>query len=141
MAVESDGVVFGFTTLNRRSYKSMNYHRQGKFKRGKTLWASEVGVAEEPMFFESSDANGWSCAADNYWWISANGVRAIGALGERIAFFPRCGNHPGPWHGYPVAPSNDENYEVPEEIIAMWEAGEKPWVDNLIAGRIRKGKI
>ncbi|MES2449635.1 MAG: hypothetical protein V4610_03615 [Pseudomonadota bacterium] len=118
----------------------MSYHRQ-KIKAGKTLWAPAIAVAEEADFFETSDDRIWSCDGGNHWWIAKDGARIVGKLGERVAFFPRCGNHPGPWHGYPVSPANDEHYEVPEEVISKWESGTRPWIDDLVAGRIRKGKI
>lgn len=140
LAAESDGIVFGFTSRNARTYKSMNYHRH-KIKKNKTLWSPTVAVTEEAGFFNASDDGVWSCHAGNYWWVSENAVKVIGQLGERVAFFPRCDNHPGPWHGYPVSVTNDEHYEVPEEIISEWESGKNPRIDDLVAGRMRKFKI
>ncbi len=140
LRAESDGIVFGFTSRNARTYKSMNYHR-AKIKSGKTLWAKAVSVPDEADFFEVSDEKIWKCNDNNYWWISYNATRVVGELGELIAFFPYCRNHPGPWHGYPVSPANDVYYEVPEEVVSAWEAGDTPWIDDLVAGRIRKGKI
>jgi hypothetical protein len=140
LAAEIDGIVFGYTSRNDRTYKSMNYHRN-KIKAGKTLWSKTVSVSEEADFFDTSDYKIWKCDQENYWWISQNASRVVGNFGERVAFFPHCGNHPGPWHGYPVSPSNDEHYEIPEEVVSTWEAGDKPRIDDLVAGRIRKGKI
>ena len=140
IAAQGDGVVFGVTSRHGRTYISMNYHRHS-FKKGKTLWHQSVAVPDEAEFFDTSDDKMWECKQGHYWWIDQGGKRVIGAGGEFIAFFPHCPNHPGPWHGYPVSPRDDEHYEVPEEIVLKWESGTNPWIDDLIAGRIRKGKI
>lgn len=141
---DGDGTLFGFTKLNDRTYKSMNYHRK-QIKRGKNLWGDGVPVAEEPLLFDTSDERLWHCDQGNYWWISRDGDRVVGVLGERVAFFPHCGNHPGPWHGYPVSPMDDDNYEIPEEVIQIWEKEfvneNEDFIDDLVLDRIRRGKI
>lgn len=145
LSVESDGIVFGYTRRQAkqpgggRSYKSMNYHRHGGFKRGKTIWHSNFSVISEAQAFDESDFNQWVDPDGQLWWVSKDAKVTLGVNGERLAFFPACSNHPGPWHGYPVAPANDENYEVPEPLITTWE--KSGVVDELVAGRMRKGKI
>lgn len=145
LSVESDGIVFGYTRRQAslpeggRTYKSMNYHRHPGFKRGKTIWHPTFPVASEAQAFDESDYGPWEDSRGHLWWVSQNAKVTLGLKGERVAFFPACPNHPGPWHGYPVAPANDENYEIPETLIAMWE--QNGIVDDLVAGRMRKGKI
>ncbi len=63
----------------------------------------------------------------------------MGLAGERMAFFPACGNHPGPWHGYPVSAASNRDYEVPGELVDKWE--DDKVIDEIVAGRMRKGKI
>lgn len=145
LSVQSDGIVFGYTRRQSnspaggRSYKSLSYHRQAGYKRGKTIWNRQVSVTEEAKAFDDSDFEQWQDADGHLWWVSPGASVIVGANGERLAFFPRCSNHPGPWHGYPVAPKDDENYEIPEDLIATWELNGV--VDELVAGRMRRGKI
>lgn len=138
LAVESDGIVFGYTKASGRSYKSMNYHRV-RIKPGKTLWATSVSRLEEYAIFDESDDKGWSSMQGDYWWVSKDAGGVVGEHGERVAFFPRCHNHPGPWHGYPVSAIDDRDYEIPEDLIERWEADDV--IDDLVAGRMRRGKI
>ncbi len=121
LAVEPDGIVFGPTALSGRTYKSMNYHRQPGLRPDKTKWNPEISRREEYAFFEQSEARGWLSPAGDYWWVATNARMAVGLTGERIAFFPICHNLPGPWHGYPVSPNTDRDYEVPSELIDRWE--------------------
>jgi len=142
---ESDGIVFGYTRRQSNtsegglSYKSMNYHRHSGYKRGKTIWNSDFPVSQEPIAFDESDFARWMDSAGNLWWTSNGAATKVGANGERVAFFPKCANRPGPWHGYPVSPRDDENYEIPEQLIREWQT--KNIIDDLIACRMRKGKI
>ncbi|MGJ5020369.1 hypothetical protein [Bradyrhizobium oligotrophicum] len=144
--VQSDGTVFGYTREKSKShppggrtYKSLNYHRQSKLKPGKTIWSKNLSLEDEASLFDSSDFCGWLSVRGDLWWVGSNAGVVVGVRGERVAFFPRCDNHPGPWHGYPVAPSDDESYEIPEDVIRIWEADKT--VDNLTAKRMRRGKI
>lgn len=145
LRAESDGIVFGYTRRESttkaggRTYKSMNYHRQSGYRPGKNIWHPSFAVSREPVAFDESDFARWEDARGNLWWTSAGAAMMIGTKGERIAFFPACANHPGPWHGYPVAPRDDEDYEIPEQLITLWESAGV--VDDLVAGRMRRGKI
>ena len=138
LAIEPDGIVFGHTSKGR-TYKSLNYHRQPKLKPGKTIWDSSVSRDAEYGYFEHSEDKEWLSSSGDYWWVSKNAKLAIGLNGERIAFFPICHNHPGPWHGYPVSPISNRDYEIPSELIDKWENDDT--IDDLIAGRMRKGKL
>jgi hypothetical protein len=40
---------------------------------------------------------------------------------------------------YPVSAISDRDYEVPNELIDIWEKDQT--IDDLIAGRMRKGKL
>jgi len=139
LTVESDGIVFGHTANEKRTYKSLNYHRQAKQKRGKTIWATAIKPETEYAIFEESEVSKWLSSSGDYWWVSKGAKTIVGLGGERLAFFPFCSNHPGPWHGYPVSPSSDPNYEVPKALVDKWEDDHR--VNDVIAGRIRKGKI
>lgn len=144
LTVESDGIVFGYTRRpttppGGRTYKSMNYHRHSNFKQGKTIWHSGFPVSQEPIAFDESDFEQWVDGSGNLWWISRGATTAVGAKGERLAFFPVCQNHPGPWHGYPVSPRDDEAYEVPPNLIMCWETA--GLINKITAGRMRRGKI
>lgn len=142
---DSDGILFGHTRRGSlsyepggRTYKSMNYHRHRGYKPGKTIWANSVSLIEEAGFFDSSDFMGWCSNRGDHWWVEKDADRVIGIAGELIAFFPTCTNYPGPWHGYPVSPRNDSSYQIPSELIELWEQNEV--IDDLIAKRMRKGK-
>ncbi|UPJ52973.1 hypothetical protein IVB30_17615 [Bradyrhizobium sp. 200] len=139
LAVESDGIVFGYTAGMKRTYKSMNYHRQPKLKPDKTKWDSAISRPAEYSYFEQCEAKSWLSQSGDYWWVSQDALTTVGLGGERLAFFPICHNHPGPWHGYPVSAISDRDYEVPKELIEKWEDDET--IDDLIAGRMRKGKL
>jgi hypothetical protein len=139
LAVESDGIVFGYTAGKKRTYKSMNYHRQPKLKTGKAKWSPTVSREAEYNCFEVSEGGDWISSSGDYWWVSKDASIKVGRSGEKLAFFPACANHPGPWHGYPVAPMSDRNYEVPQALIDKWE--DDGVIDDLIARRMRGGKI
>ncbi len=139
LAVEVDGILFGYTDAKKRTYKSLNYHRQPNLKPSKAKWDSSIGRDVEYAYFNHSETQAWLSASGDYWWVSKGAKTTVGLNGERLAFFPVCSNHPGPWHGYPVSALTDRNYEVPGEVIEKWEADET--IDDLIAGRMRKGKL
>lgn len=136
--IESDGIVFGYTRKNKRSYKSLNYHRR-LVKPGKTQWSQTITRETESSYFDESDYESWCSEEGHHWWISKDAAVRIGNRGERIAFFPCCENHPGPWHGYPVSAIEDHNYEVPEELVSQWQDGGT--IDDLAAARLRRGKL
>jgi hypothetical protein len=138
LEVHADGILFGYTA-KKRTYKSMNYHRQPKLKPGKTIWQSAISREAEYNYFEQCEANVWLSSSGDYWWVSKEAKIAVGLNGERLAFFPVCRNEPGPWHGYPVSAISDRDYEVPNELIDIWEKDQT--IDDLIAGRMRKGKL
>lgn len=139
LAVDPDGILFGYTAGMGRSYKSMNYHRQPTLKPNKTKWDPSVSLPQEYGCFEQSEADNWVSASGDYWWVATNASIVVGRTGERIAFFPACPNHPGPWHGYPVSPTSNRSYEVPDALIEKWE--DSGVIDDLIAKRMRSGKI
>src|SRR3954447_2840209 len=112
LSVDPDGIVFGYTAKKKRTYKSLNYHRQLKLKPDKTKWASSVSPADEYSYFERCEDKDWLSTSGDYWWVSIYAALTVGHMGERMAFFPVCTNHPGPWHGYPVSAIADRNYEV-----------------------------
>jgi hypothetical protein len=138
LAVEPDGIVFGYTA-KERTYKSLNCHRQQNLKPNKSKWASSISREEEYGCFDRSENRAWVSSSGDYWWVSEGAKTTVGVNGERLAFFPVCNNHPGPWHGYPVAPRDNENYEIPEDVIQAWEAAGV--IDDLVAARMRRGKI
>lgn len=139
LAVEPDGILFGYTACKQRTYKSLNYHRQPNLKPKKTKWDSSISRDDEFGYFDQSESKAWLSSSGDYWWVSKEAKTTVGLAGERLAFFPPCNNHPGPWHGYPVSALSDRNYEVPDELIKKWEEDET--IDDLIAGRMRKGKL
>ncbi|MBB5046266.1 hypothetical protein HNR60_001011 [Rhodopseudomonas rhenobacensis] len=139
LAVEPDGIVFGYTAGKKRTYKSLNYHRQPNLKRGKTIWHTAIAREAEYTYFEQCEAGDWLSPSGDYWWVSKDATTTVGLSGERLAFFPVCSNHPGPWHGYPVSAISDRDYEVPHELIDKWE--DSAIIDDLVAGRMRKGKL
>jgi hypothetical protein len=139
LAVEFDGIVFGYTAGSKRTYKSLNYHRQPNLRPNKTKWDTAISREDEYGYFEQSEVSAWLSLSGDYWWVSERAATRVGLKGERLAFFPICHNHPGPWHGYPVSALSDRDYEVPSEVIEKWENDEI--IDDLIAGRMRKGKL
>ncbi len=139
IAVDPDGIVFGYTAGKKRTYKSLNYHRQPKLKPGKTLWCSSIARAAEFTYFDQSEKEGWLSASGDYWWVSPKADVVVGLNGERMAFFPACDIHPGPWHGYPVSALSNRDYEIPTDLIEKWEDNKA--IDDLTATRMRKGKI
>lgn len=117
----------------------MNYHRQVNHRPRKSIWAKSLSVVAEAQLFDESDFQGWLSARGDLWWVALNADLVVGLRGERVAFFPMCKGHPGPWHGYPVAPKDNDDYEIPKEVIEAWEAAEI--VDDLVARRMRRGDI
>lgn len=120
LAVEVDGILFGYTDANKRACKSLNYHRQPNLKPSKAKWESSIGRYVEYYYFSYGEAHVWLSASRDYWWVSKGAKTTVGLNGERLAFFPMCSA--GPWRGYPVSALTDRNYEVPGEIIVKWEA-------------------
>ena len=139
LAVEPDGILFGYTAVKGRTYKSMNYHRQPGLRPDKTKWNSNISREEECNYFEQCETRDWLSQSGDYWWVAADARAAVGLTGERVAFFPMCQNHPGPWHGYPVSPDMDRDYEVPSELIRRWE--EEGLIGPIVAKRMRRGVI
>jgi hypothetical protein len=137
LKVEHDGILYGHTT-NQRLYKSLNYHRSLS-GRPKTLWSPDVQRLAEAQFFDISDTAQWCSQSGDFWWVANDAGLSIGQGGERLAFFPRCQNQQGPWHGYPVSPNSDTNYEVPGEIIKEWE--DRGTINRIWARRMRRGRI
>ena len=59
-------------------------------------------------------------------------------MGESLSFCPANATAGTPWHGYPVSAATSD-YEVPEEVLTVWEASKV--VSGITARRIRGGKI
>ncbi len=135
IAVEG-GLRYGPTTSGKM-YLSMYKHRATRNPH-KSFWNTDFKPAEEYALFARCDQESWIDCTRNYWGLVNGGKQELGALGERLGYFPANGVATAPWHGYPVSTA-DADYVVPESIIDAWiKNGE---ITGITAKRIRGGKL
>lgn len=134
--VSADGLEYG-PTASGKMYLAMYKHRATKNPH-KSFWNTAFKPLAEYQLFDRCDVYGWADTKNNYWGIVNGGKEEIGALGERVGYFPFTDNPSTPWHGYPVSTS-DVDYVVPENLLNQWEtAGE---ITAIMAKRIRRGVL
>lgn len=130
------GLQYGPTTSGKM-YLSAWKHRATRNKH-KSFWSITFKPEEEYALFDRCDEQEWLDAKGAYWGLVDGGKRVLGALDERLGYFPPNGVTAAPWHGYPVS-SADVDYVVPDVVIDVWV--EKKEISNITAKRIRGGKL
>jgi hypothetical protein len=131
------GILFG-PNDHGKTYLSIFLHRG--IRPNKNKWSSNITPPIEYSIFCPSDYANYNDNSGHYWGFLNRGDLRIGLRGERLCKFPLPSNIIDPWHGYPVSPMNDGDYNAPPDyLVQRWpQTGD---ISRTFARRIQKRKI